>query len=101
MKQTHWFTLKAYLAGPAPSPLSVQEHRYGMYAGPHMRLAGFNGVDHLKSRELAEDFAEVLKPIFERRYAPDSASKLRIDRECIRCANSASQNAQIPSPTIR
>lgn len=70
MKQINWFTLKAYLAGPAPSPLFIQEYRDGMYVGPHTRLSGFNGVAHLKNREIAEDFVEALKPIFERRYGP-------------------------------
>lgn len=54
MKQTEWFTLKlkACLAGPAPSPLFIQEQRDGMYVGPHTRLAGFNGVAHLKTELL-------------------------------------------------
>ena len=70
MNQIAWFTLRVFLDGPAPSPLFIQEHRDGMYVGPHTRLAGFNGVAHLKSRALAEDFTEALKPIFERRYGP-------------------------------
>lgn len=70
MKQTNWFSLAVILAGQAPSPLFVQEQKDGMYVSPHTRLAGFHGVAYLKSRALAEDFAEALKPIFERRYGP-------------------------------
>ncbi|MBW8305288.1 MAG: hypothetical protein K0M46_00170 [Thiobacillus sp.] len=73
MKQTEWFTLMVTLAGRAPSSLFVQEQKDGMYVGPHTRLAGFNGVAHLSSRELAVEFSHALTPIFERRYGPGFA----------------------------
>lgn len=76
MKQIEWFTLTVTLSGRAPSPLFVQENRDGMYVSPHTRLAGFHGVAHLNSRELAVEYSHALTPIFERRYGPGFAIEM-------------------------
>ena len=72
MDRTTYYVLKPRLSRHAPIALFEQDEKDELFVGPHVRLSGFPGMAHLETRELADEYAEMIRPVFERRYGEGS-----------------------------
>ena len=63
-----YYTLIPILSGYVPSPLFVQAAKGELHVSANKRLCGLNAQAHIESRELAEQFAQLCRPVFIKRY---------------------------------
>jgi hypothetical protein len=63
-----WYEIQATIFERPPGNVFLQHQKVEMVVGPHTRPAGFQGGAMIESKELAETFAEAIKPIFKKRY---------------------------------
>lgn len=61
-------TLIPVLTGYVPSPLFVQAAKGELRVSASKRLCGLSAQAHIESRELAEQFAQLCRPAFVKRY---------------------------------
>lgn len=71
-----YFGIKLDLPGRASKVLHYQDEKGEIYLGPHVRLAGTEGMAHIESAELAERYAEACAPHLKRRYGNETRLKI-------------------------
>jgi len=81
MNRISYYALKPRLSGQAPITLFQQDEKNELFVGPHVRLAGFPGMAHIETRELAEEYAENIRPVLKRRHGEESDVEVHEIRE--------------------
>lgn len=71
-----YYTLVPVLTGSVPSPLFVQVEKNELYVSANKRLCGPNAYAHIETRELAEQFAQLCRPLFIKRYGQGADVKV-------------------------
>ncbi|PMR68278.1 hypothetical protein CR158_05440 [Halomonas heilongjiangensis] len=72
MDRITYYALKPWLPVHAPSPVFEQDEKNELFIGPHVRLAGLPGMAHIDTEQLANAYAEAVRPVLQRRYGSES-----------------------------
>lgn len=75
MKQ-EWYEIQVDIFERPPGNVFLQHGKAEMVVGPHTRPAGLQGGAMIESKELAETFAEAIRPIYKKRYGESTELKV-------------------------
>lgn len=76
MDRVTFYGIVPELMGNAPAGGHEPQMHNELHLGPNVRLSGHNGMAHIESAVLAEEFAQVCLPRLQKRYGADTTLRV-------------------------